>query len=122
MEAMDGSLDQEGPPSRDRTLRIIAGRELYVDWEGFLWDFQDWSEGVALEFARDMGMEGLDSRCWTVLRFMREFYLSHGRAPMNRELRQGTSMTMMELESLFPMGIRLGARRLSGLPNPKACL
>ncbi len=30
-------------------------------------------------------------------------------------------MTLQELEGLFPGGIRMGARRLAGLPNPKTC-
>jgi tRNA 2-thiouridine synthesizing protein E len=29
---------------------------------------------------------------------------------------------LVELESLFPGGIKKGARRLAGLPNPKTCI
>jgi dissimilatory sulfite reductase related protein len=48
--------------------------------------------------------------------------LHHGRSPMNRDLRAGTGLSLVELERLFPDGIRMGARRLAGLPNPKTCL
>ena len=41
---------------------------------------------------------------------------------MNRELKAGTELSLVELERLFPDGIRMGARRLAGLPNPKTCL
>jgi TusE/DsrC/DsvC family sulfur relay protein len=114
-----GSAANQG---RDRRLRRIAGQEIYVDWEDFLWDPQDWNEGVALALARESGMDGLDEAQWRVLRFMREFYFYNGRAPMNKDLRQGTGMSLIALEALFPQGIRKGARRLAGLPNPKACL
>lgn len=116
------SQDNSGPSPRDRQLCNIAGRDIYFDWEGFFWDPQDWSESVALILAADMGMETLDERCWVVIRFMREYYFYHGRAPMNKDLRQGTGMSLLEFEGLFPQGLRRGARRLAGLPNPKACL
>lgn len=109
-------------PTSDRQLRTIAGRKIYFDWEGFLWDPLDWNESVALVLAHEMGMVDLDELCWKVIRFMREYYLYHGRAPMNKDLKKGTDMTLLELENLFPQGIRGGARRLAGLPNPKACL
>ena len=67
-------------------------------------------------------MEGLDAVHWEVIRFMRAYYAHHGRAPMNKDLKQGTGMPLLQLEGLFPEGIRRGARRLAGLPNPKACL
>ena len=107
---------------RDRHLRRIAGRDIYFDLEDFLWDPHDWSEAVAEALALESGIPALDETQWRVIRFMREFYFYHGRAPMNRDLKAGTGMTLMALEGLFPQGIRMGARRLAGLPNPKACL
>jgi tRNA 2-thiouridine synthesizing protein E len=58
---------------------------------------------------------------WQVIRFLREYYLQNGRAPLNRQLKAGLGMSLMEIESLFPGGLKLGARRLAGLPNPKTC-
>ena len=67
-------------------------------------------------------MDGLDEVQWRVVRFMRAYYGHHGRAPMNKDLKAGTGLSLLELERLFPDGIRLGARVLAGLPNPKTCL
>jgi tRNA 2-thiouridine synthesizing protein E len=108
--------------TRDRRLRKIAGCDIYFDWENFLWDPNDWSEPIADALALEMGIETLNETQWKVIRFMRKFYFHHGRSPMNRDLKQGTGLMLMELEALFPLGIRLGARRVAGLPNPKACL
>jgi tRNA 2-thiouridine synthesizing protein E len=109
-------------PVRSRVLRVVAGSEVWFDDEGFFWDPDDWTEVAAQELARDRGMAGLDAVQWRVLQFMRRYYLDHGRAPMHRELRAGTEMSLVELERLFPDGIKLGARLLAGLPNPKTCL
>ena len=105
----------------DRLTRFIADREIYFDWEGFFWDSADWSEEVAKILARESGIEVLMETHWKVLRFFREYYSCHGRAPMNRHLKEGTGISLKEIESIFPEGIRLGARRLAGLPNPKSC-
>lgn len=105
-----------------RQARMIAGREIYFDWEGFFWDPHDWNEEAARILAREAGLEELTETHWKVLKFFREYYFYNGRAPLNRHLKEGTRMSLGEIESLFPGGIRQGARRLAGLPNPKSCM
>jgi len=104
-----------------RQPRFIAGREIYLDWEGFFWDPADWNEEVAKILARESGIEVLTETHWKILRFFREYYSCHGRAPMNRHLKEGAGISLKEIGALFTEGIRLGARRLAGLPNPKSC-
>ena len=104
-----------------RRLRLIGGREIPFDQEGFFWDFDDWNEEVAQELAAESGLAEMGEPHWALLRFFREFYGFHGRAPLNRELKQGTGLSLLELQGLFPEGLKEGARRLSGLPNPKSC-
>lgn len=101
--------------------RTVAGREVLFDGDGFLHDYGDWSEGLFEVLARESGLNTLAERHWCVVRFMREYYESNGRAPLNRQLTAGTGMSLMELEAAFPEGIKYGARRLAGLPNPKGC-
>jgi tRNA 2-thiouridine synthesizing protein E len=101
---------------------MLAGREMYFDDEGFFWEPNDWSPDAADELARESGIARLDDVQWRVIRFLREYYGYNGRAPMNRQLREGTGLSLVELERLFPQGIKYGARRLAGLPNPKTCL
>lgn len=105
-----------------RHARTIAGREIYFDDEGFFWDFNDWSEEVAAILARESGLEELTEAHWKVLHSFRNYYGYHGRAPMNRHIKESTGLSLGAIESLFPEGIRLGARRLAGLPNPETCL
>ncbi len=113
----------DGPPETGAGLhtRIIVGREILFDGDGFLHDFADWSEELFEALALESGLSVLGERHRRVARFMREYYESNGRAPLNRQLTAGTGMSLMELEKAFPEGIKLGARRLAGLPNPKGC-
>jgi tRNA 2-thiouridine synthesizing protein E len=104
-----------------QTFKIIAGREVLVDSQGFLWHPGDWTEEIAVEMAAECGIEKLSDPQWRVIRFLREYFSYHGRAPLNRDLKAGLGISLMELESLFPGGIRYGARRIAGLPNPRTC-
>jgi dissimilatory sulfite reductase related protein len=113
MELADLAGLSEDP---NRQYRLIGGRRVYFDSDGFLWDSQDWSEELAEMMASEGGLGQLGETHWKVLRFIREFYLSNGRAPRNRPMRESTGLTMREIEGLFPGGIKLGALRFAGLP------
>jgi dissimilatory sulfite reductase related protein len=102
-------------------VRIIGQREVVFDNEGFLNDFSDWTEEICSLLAEECGLAELAEKHWRIIRFLRGFYAGHGRAPLNIQLKKGTGISLLELESLFPGGIKNGARRLAGLPNPKTC-
>jgi dissimilatory sulfite reductase related protein len=103
-------------------VRSIAGQEVLVDPEGFLLDVNQWNEEVALTLALEKGLKDLSEMQWRVIRLLREYYLSNGKPPLNRELKAGTGLSLRELDALFPGGIRQAARLLAGLPNPRTCL
>jgi tRNA 2-thiouridine synthesizing protein E len=120
------AFDQTGPESApagvDRIqVRSFAGRDVFFDPEGFLIDPSQWSEEMADLLARESGIEHLEETHWQVIHFIREYYLQNGRSPLHRELKKGIAMSLLEIESLFPGGIKQGAHRLAGLPNPKTC-
>jgi dissimilatory sulfite reductase related protein len=111
----------EPAPVLGEQFRTVAGRRILFDDEGFVCHADDWSEDVAEELASESGMTGLSEEQWRVIRFLREFYYENGRSPLNRRIVEGVRMSLLELERLFPGGIRYGAKRLAGLPNPKRC-
>jgi len=102
-------------------VRSFGQREVVFDSEGFFNDFSDWTEEICAVLARESGVAELTDAHWQVIGFLREFYAGNGRAPLNSQLRKGTDMSLLELEALFPGGIKRGARLLAGLPNPKTC-
>lgn len=105
-----------------RVFRDIGGREVLFDNEGFLWHPEDWSEDLARAMAAEEGLVGLTAEHWIVISFLRDFYCSNGRAPLNRQLKAGTGLGLQVIEEIFPGGIKTGARRYAGLPNPRSCL
>lgn len=110
---------QHGDPRR--RVRSIGGREILLDDEGFFWNPEDWSEEIAEILARESGLEEMTQDHWRVIGFLRNYFFENGRSPLNRQLKNGLGMSLRELENLFPGGIKLGARRLAGLPNPQSC-
>jgi tRNA 2-thiouridine synthesizing protein E len=63
----------------------------------------------------------LSDKHWQVLRFIRQYYIEQGKAPLNHKIKLGTGMSLMEIEALFPGGITRGALRFAGLPKSKGC-
>ncbi len=117
----DGATGQGQVTPSGPHPRMVAGREIGFDDEGFFWDHADWSEEAAQELAAEAGLAELGEAHWRVIRFFRQFYEHNGRAPLNQQIRKGTGMSLLEMQDLFPGGLRNGARRLAGLPNPKTC-
>ncbi|MGA2402922.1 MAG: TusE/DsrC/DsvC family sulfur relay protein [Syntrophobacteraceae bacterium] len=111
------------PNKTDPGLRVrcIAGRQIVFDGDGFFNDFYDWSEAAFGFLAEESGLVCITEQHRQVVHFLREFYAYHGRSPLNRQIKEGTGLSALELQQLFPEGIKQGARRLAGLPNPKTC-
>ena len=109
------------PPASGPHVRVIGSREVTFDRDEFLTDFAEWSEGLFDFLAQECGLLEVDDRHRRVIQFLREYYSANGRGPLNRQLTKGTGMSLMELGALFPGGIKYGARRLAGLPNPAGC-
>ena len=105
----------------EQKVRVIAGREIHFDEEGFFSDPDQWSEEAAQVLAREGGLTEISEAQWTILRFLRTYYFQNGRSPLNRQIKGETGISLLEMEALFPGGIKYGARRLAGLPNPKTC-
>ncbi|NLP37260.1 MAG: TusE/DsrC/DsvC family sulfur relay protein [Firmicutes bacterium] len=106
----------------EQEYRSVAGFTLLFDHEGYLWEPKDWNEKVAVALARECGIADLSENHWKVVNFMREYYFTYGRAPLNSQLKKGTGLSIAEINALFPGGIKKDGRRIAGLPNPRACL
>ena len=114
------------PPERTAqttgsTLHLPDG-DVVLDSEGFLLRPEEWNEALARLLAAEAGMKTLTNRHWEVLYALRAFYFSRGKAPTGAELKEATGLGLLAIKALFPGGLKFGARRIAGIPNPRGCL
>ena len=101
----------------------VDGRTLKLNDEGYLAKPKRWDEDVARELARTAeGLAELTDEQWAVIRFIREHYVSHKRAPLIRALCDETKLSLKRIYQLFPSGPAKGACKIAGLPRPDGCV
>jgi tRNA 2-thiouridine synthesizing protein E len=100
----------------------IAGHVVDIDHEGYMQKPEQWNKDIALEIARDVGINDLTDRHWLVIEYMRSRYLEKGSAPSIRSLGKESGVPMKELYKLFPKGPAKLAARIAGIPKPRGCI
>jgi dissimilatory sulfite reductase related protein len=98
------------------------GRTYDVDEDGFLQDPSLWNDNVAMDFMITEGVNELTESHWKVIRYIRDYYLQFGIAPMIRKVCKQTGFSLKEIYELFPSGPAKGACKLAGLPKPTGCV
>ncbi|MHB1100713.1 MAG: TusE/DsrC/DsvC family sulfur relay protein [Burkholderiales bacterium] len=89
-----------------------------TDEEGYLIEPQDWSEEIAIEFARQENIV-LTEEHWSAIRFMREYYAEHQIAPDARFVIKHLG-ERNRLFELFPYGYVKQACKIAGMKRPRA--
>jgi len=100
----------------------VDGREIEVDEDGFIVNFEDWSEEVARAIAAIDGVHTLTDDHWKVINYLRDYYRQFQIAPMIRKLCKETGFTLKYIYELFPSGPAKEACRVAGLPKPTGCV
>ncbi len=88
-----------------------------LDEDGFLVNPESWNREIAESLARADGIPQLTDAHWNLLQILREFYFTHGYAPMERHICFMHHLDKYCLETLFNNQYR-EAWRIAGLPNP----
>jgi tRNA 2-thiouridine synthesizing protein E len=102
------------------TIRV-QGKELETDEDGFIQDFDAWSEEIAQQMATADGAGTLTPEHWKVIYFLRDHYRQVGFAPPIRMLVKET-FSLNHIYKLFPAGPARGACKWAGLPKPTGCV
>lgn len=103
-------------------LREYAGHPVDVNEEGFLVDASQWTPEVAIDVAREVGIDPLTPRHWQVITFCREDAAREGSPPGLRRIAKLSGIETKELYQLFPRGPGKLAARIAGLPKPQGCV
>ncbi len=100
----------------------LAGKQFEVDEDGFIQDPTQWDDAIARALAEQEGITELTEEHWKVIRYLRNYYLQFGVAPMIRKLCKETGFQLKYIYQLFPTGPAKGACKLAGLPKPTGCV
>lgn len=100
----------------------LSGQEIEVDEGGFFVHPEQWTEEMAPELAREVGIDELTEEHWRVIKFMREEYFAKGTGPTVRALGISSGVTVKRLYQLFPKGPAKLAARIAGIPKPRGCI
>ncbi len=104
------------------SVDTIAGTTIDLNEEGFLTDWTQWNEAVAVELARREGVDPLTARHWEVIWFMRREFEEKGTGPTVRILGKTSGVPVKELYELFPKGPAKLAAKIAGIPKPRGCI
>lgn len=103
-------------------------KSLATDKQGYLIDFNDWNEDVAILLAKADEIE-LSEAHWEIIRFVRGFYLTYNTSPAIRALTKAMKAEFGEekassryLYRLFKEGPAKQATKYAGLPKPARCI
>ncbi len=101
----------------------FKGKVLEFNEEGFLANPLEWNEDIAAFLAKESeGIEKLNNDHWSVINYIREYYLENNLAPMVRKICKTTGLKLKYIYELFPSGPAKGAAKVAGLPKPDGCV
>ena len=103
------------------TTTTLAGREVHVDAEGFLTEYDEWDESLALELATQIGVD-MTPEHWDVIRFLRADFLDTGQTATTRRVQAVGGVPVKQQFVLFPKKPGKKMSYIAGLPKPAGCV
>ena len=103
--------------------KVIAGKTVQVNDEGFLTNPAEWTKEMAPEIAKEEGIAELTADHWKVIDFCRDASKGlGGKSPTLRQITTGTGLTTKDLFALFPKGPAKKVAHIAGLGKPEGCV
>ncbi len=102
-------------------ITMLNGKDVHVNDEGFLTEFDDWDEGLAAVLAEQIGIDLTDAH-WKVIRFLREDYRAQGETATTRRVHTVGGVPVKEQFALFPKKPGKKMSYIAGLPKPHGCV
>jgi len=103
------------------SLATIGGHEVHVDGEGFMTEYDEWTEELGKTLANNIGIDMSDQH-WTAVRFLRDDYEIEGETPTLRRVSTIGGIPTKELFQLFPKKPARKMAYIAGLPKPAGCV
>ncbi|MEX1280158.1 MAG: TusE/DsrC/DsvC family sulfur relay protein [Acidimicrobiia bacterium] len=100
----------------------IAGKEVHVDADGFLTEYDEWDPELAKELANAIGIGELTDGHWKTINFLRDDFKEQGETATLRRVAAVGGIPTKELFQLFPKKPARKMAYVSGLPKPAGCV
>ncbi len=102
-------------------VTTIDGHEIHVDDEGFMTEYDEWTEDLSRALAAQIGIVLTDEH-WKAIRFLRDdFPQQHETATLRRVATVG-GLPTKQLFTLFPQKPAKKMAYVAGLPKPRGCV
>lgn len=100
--------------------KVIAGKTVNVNEDGYLTDLSQWDKEVANELAKEKGID-LTDKHWEVLDLLQNKYKNE--EPLSiRGLKKSGVVNIKDFYELFPGGPLKVSTLIAGIPKPKSCM
>ncbi len=105
----------------------LGGMEVEIDEDGFIQEPEKWNNEVAedlgkIEAEYTPGTDKMSGDHWTIVNYLRDYYLQYEIAPPIRMVTRKTGIDLKTIYQLFPKGPAVGACKVAGLPKPTGCV
>jgi len=106
----------------------VDGKVIELSEAGWLNNLDEWSEGLAVEIAKNERIPDLTEEHWDIINMAREYFQDNGAVAEPRNFsklmkkKYGKDRSDQKyIYSLFPTGLIKCANKVAGLPRPKGC-
>ncbi|HSB66055.1 MAG TPA: TusE/DsrC/DsvC family sulfur relay protein [Anaerolineales bacterium] len=104
------------------STKMLAGKTVEVNEEGFMTNPAEWTREIAVEMAKEEGLGELTPTHWKVIDYARQKAAESGASPTLRTITTNAGVTTKELFSLFPKGPAKKVAKIAGLGKPEGCV
>jgi TusE/DsrC/DsvC family sulfur relay protein len=102
-------------------MATIAGKDVHINDEGFLTEYDEWSEEIAAELAKNIDVAMTDEH-WALIKWLREDYKEKGETATTRRVQTVGGVPTKRQFELFPKKPAKKMAYVAGLPKPKGCV
>jgi tRNA 2-thiouridine synthesizing protein E len=100
--------------------KVYAGKTVSVDKEGYLTDLSQWNAAIAIEIAKEEGVE-LTDKHFEVLTYLQDQQRKEVALSI-RSIGKSGVVDIKQFYELFPKGPLKISSKIAGIPKPKSCI
>ena len=102
-------------------VTTIDGHNIHVDDEGFMTEYDEWSEELGKALAGQIGIDLTDEH-WKAIRFLRDDFKEQGETATLRRIGLVGGIPTKTLFTLFPQKPAKKLAYVAGLTKPHGCV